>query len=129
MGLVRPTGVGGADDPAVGPGDHEQHAGRRPQDQAGAGMDPVPEAADQVHAFGRADVDRAAAADHGLDLIGPHAGGVDHLLRPDLQFGARLKVDRAHAGDSLPFRQNSVTWVREATWAPYPAAVLTRSIT
>ena len=62
VGLVqRPVRVGRPDDPVPPPRDDEQHADRRPHDDPGRGMDPVPRH-HQVHPLGRPDVDGAAAA-------------------------------------------------------------------
>ena len=44
---------------------------------------------DQVDALGDAQVDHPAPAHHRLDLVGPHAGRVDHLLGPDLHLARR----------------------------------------
>ena len=38
-------------------------------------------------------VQRAAAADHLLDLVGPDAGGVDDDPGPDLEVASGLQVD------------------------------------
>ena len=43
----------------------------------------------QVHALGRPDLELAAAADHLLDLVGPHPGGVDDLLGADVELARR----------------------------------------
>ena len=104
--VQRPVGVSGADDPVPSPRYDEQDAHRRPQDDPGTRLDPVL-GHDQVDPLGRADVNGAAAADHGLDLIGPHPGRVHHLLGADLQFGPRLKVNGTDAGDPLALPQET----------------------
>ena len=86
-----PVGVGGADDPVASPGDDEQQALLGTGDQAGGSVDPVT-GDDEVHAFGGADLELAAAADHPLDLVDPDAGGVDDLLGTDGQLCAALQV-------------------------------------
>ena len=50
---------------------------------------------DEVDALAGLDVERAAAADHLLDLVGPDPGGVDDDPGPDLELAAGLEVARA----------------------------------
>ncbi len=95
--LPAQSGVGGADDPVPLPRDDEQHAERGLQDDPGRGVDPVL-GHHEVDALGDPQVDRAPAADHGLDLVGPDPGRVDHLLGPDLQFRPGLQVHGPDAG-------------------------------
>ena len=47
---------------------------------------------DEVDAFGGADVELPTLAHHRLGVVGPHPGGVDHLLGADLVLPARLQV-------------------------------------
>ena len=53
------------------------------------------------------DVERAAAADHLLDLVGPDPGGVDHHPGPDLELAAGLEVDGADADHPLALAQEA----------------------
>ena len=94
-----PVGVGGADDPVPAPGDHEEHALLGAQDQPGVRRDAVARD-DEVHSLGRPHVD-APAADELLQLVGPHAGRVDHLAGADGDVGAVLQVACDHADDPL----------------------------
>ena len=69
----------------------------------------------------------AALADHRLDLVGPHAGGVDDLPGADLEL-ARRSRGRA-PGRRRPARPRAgsrSTRARVATCAPYAAAVRAR---
>ena len=50
----------------------------------GVGLQPVP-GHHQVDALGRAHVELAAGVRHRLGVVGPHPGGVDHLLGADLE--------------------------------------------
>ena len=118
-----PVGVGGADDPVPAPRDHEQHRRLGAGDEAGLGADPVARH-DEVDALAGLDVERSAAADHLLDLVGPDAGGVDHDPGPDLELAAGLEVDgRARRRPARPRAGTRSTRVRVATWAPWEAAV------
>ncbi len=47
----------------------------------------------------------AALADHGLGVVGPHPGGVDHLLGADLVLAAALHVLHPGADDPLALAQ------------------------
>ena len=99
-------GVGGADDPVPAPRDHEQHRLLGAHDEAGLGADPVARH-DQVDALAGLHVQRAAAADHLLDLVGPDPGGVDHDAGPDLEVALVLEVARADADDPLALAQEA----------------------
>ena len=90
----RPVGVGGADDPVPAPRDDEQHALLGAQDEAGVGRQPVARH-DQVDALRRPHVELAAGVGQRLGVVGPHAGGVDDLLGPDLEDPAGLQVGDA----------------------------------
>ncbi len=48
-----------------------------------------------------------AAADHLLDLVGPHTRRVDHLLGADLHLVPGLQVGGPHAGDALALAQEA----------------------
>ena len=105
VGLVEfPVGVGGTDDPVPSPRDDEQHAALGAEDEPGVRADTVPRN-DQVHALGRADVQLSPAADEVLDVVGPHARRVDHLLGAYRPFGAGLEVANADTGDPLALAQ------------------------
>ena len=107
MRLVEvPVGVGGADDPVPAPGDDEQHGRRRPEDQPGRGQDAVARD-DEVDALGRADLELPALPDHRLGLVGPDAGGVDDLLRLDLELPAVFKIADPDADDPLPLAEEA----------------------
>ena len=99
-----PVGVGGADDPVPAPRDHEQHRLLGAQDDPGRRVDPVARH-DQVDALGGAHVDLPAPADQLLDVVGPHAGGVDDLLGAYLELALGLQVADADAGDPLALAQ------------------------
>ena len=58
---------------------------------------------------------RAAAADYLLDLVGPDAGGVDDHPGPDRELAAVLEVPRADADHPLALAQEPVTFTRVAT--------------
>ena len=47
---------------------------------------------DEVDALAGVDVEGGVAADQLLDLVGPHAGGVDHDLGADLELDLVLEV-------------------------------------
>ena len=49
----------------------------------------------------------APLADQRLDVVGPHAGGVDDLLGADLDLLAGLQVADPHAGDPLALAQEA----------------------
>ncbi|GAB3885582.1 hypothetical protein GCM10027612_21230 [Microbispora bryophytorum subsp. camponoti] len=74
-------------------------------------------------------MDLAPAADEVLDVVGPHAGRVDDLAGPHVQLGAGLQVAHTHPGDPLPSRRKPTACAREATCAPYVAAVRSVVIT
>ena len=101
-----PRGVGGADDPVPAPRDHEEDRRLGAHDEAGLGADPVARH-DEVDALGRLHVQRAAAADHLLDLVGPDAGGVDDHPGPDLELAAVLEVEGADADHPLALAQEA----------------------
>src|SRR5665647_480291 len=84
-----PVGVGGADDPVTSPRDDEQQALLGLGDDASGTVDPV-SGNDEVDPLGCPNLELAQTTDHLLDLIGPHAGGVDDLAGSDLEFFARL---------------------------------------
>ncbi len=107
VGLVQlPVGVGRADDPVAAPRDHEQDRLLRSQDQPGVELDAVLRD-DEVDALGRAHSELAALADEVLEVVGPDAGRVDHLLRADLDLAPRRDVAHAHAGDALALAQEA----------------------
>ncbi len=107
VGLVQiPVGVRGADDPVSSPGDDEEDGLLGAQDQAGRGVDAVL-GDDQVDALGGADVELAALADEPLGVVGPHAGGVDHLFGPDRVLPAALGVLDERAHDPLPLAEEA----------------------
>ena len=56
---------------------------------------------DEVDALAGLHVQGAAAADHLLDLVGPHAGGVDDHPGPHLELAAGLEVEGANADDPV----------------------------
>jgi hypothetical protein len=101
VGLVEVPGrVGGADDPVPAPRDHEEHGRLGADDESRVGPDPVARD-DQVDALGRLDVERAAAAHHLLDVVGPDARRVDHDAGADLELTTVLQVDGAYADHPL----------------------------
>ena len=55
----------------------------------------------------RLHVQRAAPADHLLDLVGPHAGGVDDHAGPDLELASVLQVEGADADHPLALAQEA----------------------
>ena len=120
VGLVQvPVGVGGADDPVPAPRDDEQHATSRCAGSARCSEWIRSRGHDQVHALGRPHVELAAPADQLLDVVGPHAGGVDHLLgpyvdtrAPDSRSRTRTPVTRS------PSRRKPDDRARVATCAP-----------
>ena len=101
VGLVQlPVGVGGADDPVPAPRDDEQHRLLGAQDQAGVRADPVPRH-DQVDALAGPHVELAALPGQRLRVVGPDAGGVDHLPRVDPHGTAGLEVLHDGAAHAL----------------------------
>ena len=78
----------------------------RAQDQAGVELQPVARD-DEVDALGRAHLELPALADQVLDVVGPHAGGVDDLARADVDLLAAELVADAHAGDPLALAQEA----------------------
>ena len=50
----------------------------------------------------------AALADHGLGLVGPHAGGVHDLLGADLEVARRSRGRAPHADDALAHLDESL---------------------
>ena len=105
MRLVQlPVGVGGADDPVPRPGDHEQHRRLGAQDEPGARLDAVTRHHD-VDALRRADLELPALPHHRLRLVGPDAGGVDHLGGLDLDRVAVLEVADPDADHALALAQ------------------------
>ena len=101
-----PGGVGGADDPVPAPRNHEQHRGLGARDEASLRADPIPRN-NEMDALARLHVQGTAPTDHVLDLVGPHAGRVDHDPGPDLQVAVVLQVARADAHDSLALTQEA----------------------
>ena len=113
MALVQvPVGVGRPDDPVPTPGDDEQHAGGRAQDQSRRALDAIPRD-DQVHALRRPDPELPPRVGQGLGVVGPHPGRVDHLPGPHRRLPTRLEVAHHGPGDPLPLPQQ----------AHYPRAV------
>ena len=105
MGEVElPVGVGGADDPVLAPGDDEKHGLLGAQDQRRLRVDLVAVHHD-VHALRRADGEAALLAEHPLELVGPHSGGVEHGAGPHVGLEPGLGVPDAHAGDPLTVTQ------------------------
>ena len=98
--------VGGADDPVPAPRDHEQHRRLGADDEPRLGPDPVARD-DEVDALGRLDVQRAPAADHLLDLVGPDAGRVDDDPGADLELAAVLQVEGAYADHPLALAEEA----------------------
>ena len=84
---------------------------------------------DEVDALAGLDVERAPAAEHVLDLVGPHSAGVDDDLGPHLDLAVVLQVTTRAPTTRSPSRRKPITLVREATWAPYAAAVRAMFIT
>ena len=99
-----PRGVGGADDPVAAPGDHEEHRDRGLGDEAALAADPVARH-DEVDALAGLDVERAAAAEHLLDLVGPHTAGVDDDLGANLDLAVVLEVLDARPDDAVGLAQ------------------------
>src|ERR1700742_1738718 len=101
-----PAGWGGADDPVPAPGDDEEDALLGAQDQAGVELQAV--ARDQqMDALRGAHVELAALADHVLDVVGPHPGGVDHLPRADPDLLAGMGVAGDDAGHPLALAEEA----------------------
>ncbi len=99
-----PVRVRGPDDPVAAPGDHEQHTAAGAQDQPGGRIDPVA-GHHQVDALGNPDGQLAAAAGHGLDVVGPHSRRVDGLARPDIDLPTVLEVVDTYSGDPFTLPQ------------------------
>ncbi len=99
-----PVGVGGADDPVRAPWDHEQHGLLGAQDDRHLADDAVARH-HHVHTLGRADTEPAALLGQRLDLVGPHAGRVDHHMAVHLGDVAVLGVSDLHAGDAITLAQ------------------------
>ena len=71
---------------------------------------------DQVDALGRAHLELPALADQRLGLVRPHPGGVDDLLRPDLDTHRRARGPATRAPTTRsPSRRNPTTRARLAT--------------
>ncbi len=105
MGQVElPVGVGGADDPVLAPRDDEQHGFLGAQDERGLGVHLVAVHHD-VHALGRPHGEAALLAEHLLQLVGPHAGGVEHGPGPDVGLATGLGVTHPHTGDPVAVPQ------------------------
>ncbi len=88
------------------PRDHEEHRLLGLGDEAGLGPDPVA-GHHQVDALGGVHLERSLAAHHLLDLVGPHAGRVDHDLGPHLQVDAVLQVPGGHPDHPLALAQEA----------------------
>ena len=93
-----PGGVGGADDPVLGPGDDEQDRLLGAQEDPGLGVDGLLGDHD-VDALGGQDLQASRVGGQVLDVLGPHSGGVNGALGPDLVVGAGGQVGDAGAVD------------------------------
>ena len=93
-----PGGVGGADDPVLGPGDDEQDRLLGAQEDPGLGVDGLLGDHD-VNALGGQDLQSAGVGGQVLDVLGPHSGGVDGALGADLVGLAGGQVGDAGAVD------------------------------
>ncbi len=101
-----PRGVRRTDDPVVAPRDHEQHRLLGLGDEAALAADAVA-GYDEVDALARLDIERAATAEHLLDLVGPHSPGVDHDLRAHLDLAVVLEVHQPRADDPVALAQEA----------------------
>ncbi len=101
-----PVRVGRSDNPVTAPGDHEQHAGLGAQDQPGGGVDPVPRH-HQMDALGDTDRQLATPTGHRLDVVGPHARGVDGLAGANVDLPAAFEVVDTHPRDPVALAQQA----------------------
>src|SRR5690606_17465320 len=88
------------------PGDVDQHGLLGAQDEPGRGVDAVV-VDDQVDALGGTHMELAALAHHALGVVGPHTGGVDHLLGTDLVLPAALEVLDPGADDPFTLTEEA----------------------
>ena len=98
------VGVGRAQKPVPAPGDDEEDARRRAQDDACVQLHPVARD-DEVDALRGAHAELAALADEPLDVVGPHAGRVHDLAGGDVQLLAAAHVAHADAGGAARLAQ------------------------
>ena len=116
MGQVEiPVGVGGADDPVRAPRDDEQHRLLGAQDDRHLAHDAVAGDHD-VHALGCPHPKSPALLGQCLNLVGPHAGGVDHDVPAHLGDGPVLGV--AHLDARRPGRPRAAATPPASRSAP-----------
>ncbi len=105
--VVRPLGVGVADDPVIAPRDHEQHALLGPGEQTGVHLDAAARDHD-VHALGRPDPKVSPPVRPVLFVpparVGPAPAGPGSCREHDMPGADREvrsleQVARGHAGD------------------------------
>ena len=80
------------------PGDYEEDTLLGAQDQPGLGTDAISRD-DDMNAFGRLHIQPAITC-HGLNVVAPDTGGVDHPPTSDPNVAAVFEVSRLDPGDA-----------------------------
>ena len=101
-----PVGVGRADDPAVPPGQDEEHALFGAQDEGALRVDAVLRH-DQMDSLGRPHDHGIGDTGESLHLGCPHSGGIDHRAGTHVELTTGLEVLRVDTSDPVALVQEA----------------------